>query len=167
MTIKDSGERRNFGTGSVRDMAEGKGRMDLTPLFQVAQLFDGSDKMALCYMDNFLWSGDTHYLKEAIAYVILKYFKDRPTAILELSIHYEEGCNKYGDRNWQIGDGSGNGGIPVHCYIDSAARHYMKLIRGDTDERHDRAVLWNLFSAWWTMDNKPEMVDLPIMGVDV
>ena len=29
MEIKDSGNRRTFSTGSVRDMAEGKGRMDL------------------------------------------------------------------------------------------------------------------------------------------
>lgn len=30
-TIKDSGERREFGTGAVRDMATGKGRFDLLP----------------------------------------------------------------------------------------------------------------------------------------
>lgn len=29
--IKDSGNRRTFETGAVRDMAEGKGRMDLLP----------------------------------------------------------------------------------------------------------------------------------------
>jgi hypothetical protein len=29
--IKDSGERREFGTGAVRDMAKGKGRFDLLP----------------------------------------------------------------------------------------------------------------------------------------
>lgn len=31
MEIKDSGNRRTFDTGFVRDMAEGKGRMDLLP----------------------------------------------------------------------------------------------------------------------------------------
>lgn len=30
-TIKDSGERTEFATGAVRDMHEGKGRMDLLP----------------------------------------------------------------------------------------------------------------------------------------
>lgn len=30
-TIKDSGNRREFSTGAVRDMPEGKGRMDLLP----------------------------------------------------------------------------------------------------------------------------------------
>ena len=29
--LKDSGDRRDFGTGAVRDMQEGKGRMDLVP----------------------------------------------------------------------------------------------------------------------------------------
>lgn len=29
--LKDSGDRRDFGTGAVRDMQEGKGRMDLIP----------------------------------------------------------------------------------------------------------------------------------------
>lgn len=29
--IKDSGERTEFGTGAVRDMHSGKGRMDLLP----------------------------------------------------------------------------------------------------------------------------------------
>lgn len=30
--IKDSGNRRQFSSGAVRDIAEGKGRMDLMPL---------------------------------------------------------------------------------------------------------------------------------------
>ena len=30
--IKDSGERRSFETGAVRDIQEGKGRCDLMPL---------------------------------------------------------------------------------------------------------------------------------------
>lgn len=29
--IQDSGDRRAFSTGAVRDMAEGKGRFDLVP----------------------------------------------------------------------------------------------------------------------------------------
>lgn len=42
--IRDSGNRRDFGTGAVRDMAEGKGRMDLLPwkaLIFVAKHFEG------------------------------------------------------------------------------------------------------------------------------
>ena len=37
--IKDSGNRREFSTGAVRDMAEGKGRCDLLPLDVISDLF--------------------------------------------------------------------------------------------------------------------------------
>lgn len=43
MNIKDTGNRRDFGTGSVRDMAEGKGRMDLLPplaLMRLSKLYE-------------------------------------------------------------------------------------------------------------------------------
>lgn len=43
MEIKDSGTRSSFGTGAVRDAAEGKGRFDLLPfeaLQQVAMVFE-------------------------------------------------------------------------------------------------------------------------------
>jgi len=39
MRIKDSGTRRDFGTGSVRDAAAGKGRMDLLPVRALGKLF--------------------------------------------------------------------------------------------------------------------------------
>ena len=37
--IKDSGERRTFSTGSVRDVPEGKGRCDLLPLGATGHFF--------------------------------------------------------------------------------------------------------------------------------
>ena len=37
--IKDSGNRREFETGAVRDIQEGKGRCDVLPLDVVANLF--------------------------------------------------------------------------------------------------------------------------------
>jgi hypothetical protein len=73
--------------------------------------------------------------------------------LLEVSKHYEEGCKKYGENNWQKG-------IPVHCYIDSAVRHYLKFLRGDDDEAHNLAFVWNLMSCAWTVIHKPEMNDL-------
>ena len=36
--IQDSGDRREFNTGAVRDMAEGKGRCDLLPACAVLRL---------------------------------------------------------------------------------------------------------------------------------
>ena len=40
MEIKDSGNRREFESGCVRDIAEGKGRCDLLPLDVICMLYD-------------------------------------------------------------------------------------------------------------------------------
>jgi hypothetical protein len=43
MNLKDSGERRHFETGAVRDIQKGKGRMDLLPpraLIELSKLFE-------------------------------------------------------------------------------------------------------------------------------
>ena len=77
---------------------------------------------------------------------------DMPTLILEVAKHFEEGAKKYGEYNWQKG-------IPTHCYIDSAVRHYLKWLRGDNDEPHDRAFCWNILCCIWTCQNKPELND--------
>jgi len=89
--IKDSGNRRDFGTGAVRDMGENKGRFDLLP----------------------------YYALEALAR------------------HFEAGCKKYGDRNWEQG-------IPLREYISSASRHLAKTAQGWTDEPHAEAAAWNI-----------------------
>lgn len=118
--IKDSGQRRDFGTGAVRDMAGGKGRFDLIP-----------------------WE-----------------------VIRALAIHYQKGCEKYGDRNWEKG-------IPVNSFLDSAMRHLAQVIDGRDDENHLIAALWNVSCAYqtilWiqegklpeTLYNMPRKVRLP------
>ena len=47
--ILDSGTRREFDTGAVRDMAEGKGRFDLLPLEVIWDLAKHFEKGALKY----------------------------------------------------------------------------------------------------------------------
>lgn len=154
-TIKDSGNRREFSTGAVRDMAEGKGRCDLLPLTEVSFLIERTEiRSILTDINMFVRSGSEVCLLHAIREFADKYYTDRETAVLELAKHYEDGCKKYGERNWEKG-------IPVHCYIDSGIRHLLKFSRGDKDERHDRAFLWNMVGALWTMSNKPELVDIP------
>lgn len=148
MAIKDSGERRTFGTGAVRDIQEGKGRPTLMPLNVVTTListhWDSDQVMGNIAM--FTEKADTMYL-----YYALIHFADRvydgfiETMLLEVSIHYEEGCKKYGENNWQKG-------IPVNCYLDSAIRHYLKYRRGDKDEPHDRAFVWNIMCCIWEVD---------------
>ena len=141
-------------SGAARDISEGKGRCDLLPLDTIASLFSiPSDKEILKLIDSFLKTGDTNYLRNAI----LEFNDQRKcnfiTMILELSIHYEDGANKYEPNNWKQG-------MPVHCFIDSGIRHYLKWLRGDQDEPHDRAFVWNMVGAIWTMENKPELNDI-------
>jgi hypothetical protein len=150
--LKDSGARRDFGTGAVRDVAEGKGRCDLLPLGIVSDFFMGDD--VLKHIDIYVHCGVVWQLFYALRAFAARRNWDYYTAILEVSRQYEDGCQKYGDRNWEKG-------IPLHCYIDSGVRHYLKFLRGDTDEPHDRAFIWNMLGAIWTHENKPELIDLP------
>ena len=154
--IKDSGNRRDFGTGAVRDIAEGKGRCDLLPLYDIGVLLDDD---VLIDIGNFMQTGIIAHLHSAIRLFCSQNTNSNGTYqigdwLLDYSKHMEEGCLKYGERNWQKG-------IPLHCYIDSGVRHYLKLLAGWTDEPHDRAFIWNLFGCLWTLRNKPEMNDLP------
>ena len=151
MSIQDSGARREFSTGAVRDIADGKGRCDLLPLGVISRII-GSP--ILHAVNAFVVTGENEHLRDAIKLFSSVAYTDVVSAMLDVSKHYEEGCIKYGERNWEKG-------IPLHCFIDSAVRHYFKFERGDTDERHDRAVLWNLMGALWTKRNRPEMIDLP------
>lgn len=148
--ILDSGNRREFETGAVRDIQEGKGRCDLLPLDVVADIVDLSTLSCIAY---FVESGETRHLERVLQNCHRDgLFPDIPTMLLEVAKHFEEGCKKYGENNWQKG-------IPVHCYIDSAVRHYLKYLRGDKDEPHDRAFCWNLMCAIWTCKHKPELND--------
>jgi hypothetical protein len=76
------------------------------------------------------------------------------TAIIELSKHCEAGALKYGERNVDKG-------IPQHSFIDSGLRHLFKYLRGDRDENHLVAALWNIAWAVEQDVNKPELNDLP------
>lgn len=150
--IQDSGDRREFETGAVRDMQEGKGRCDLLPLGAVAAFLD--DDPVLTSINLFMALGDNLFLYDALSHFTSMEYDDEYTTILEVAKHYEEGCKKYGERNWEKG-------IPAHSFVDSAVRHYLKWARGDVDERHDRAFVWNILGLIWTLLHHPEMNDLP------
>lgn len=115
LKLKDSGKRRNFKTGSVRDSSTGKGRYDLLP----------------------------------------------PEALEALAIQMELGAAKYKARNWELGQEI------VRSYLDSGLRHLTKVLRGDKDEDHLRAALWNIACAIATRERclngklPKELNDLP------
>ena len=151
MTIKDSGERREFGTGAVRDIADGKGRCDLLPLAVVANVLSDYNMELI---DSYITTGRIEDIVSAIKSFSLERYGSTYGALLEVSKQYEDGAKKYAERNWEQG-------IPCHCFVDSGVRHYLKFRRGDKDEPHDRAFLWNMYGLIWTHCNKPELIDLP------
>ena len=140
----------------MRDVDDGKGRCDLLPLHEVAELICYKyckTECALFFIDDFIRIGNWSSLNRALVEFIQERGWDAATAMLEVSIHFSDGCAKYGERNWEKG-------IPVHCYIDSAIRHYLKWVRGDDDEPHDRAFVWNILCTLWTLRNHPECNDI-------
>lgn len=142
--IKGSGKREEFSTGAARDIQTGKGRCDLMPLDIVSEFMTiKPEKDYLSYIADFQETENYESLIGAAASFADKYFADRETAVLEYAIQLENGAIKYGPRNWQKG-------IPLDRYVDSGIRHYMKHLRGDDDERHDRAALWNMLCGAWT-----------------
>lgn len=149
--IKDSGNRKEYETGAVRDIQEGKGRCDLMPLDVVAGFFRvGGNDEAAKVIDRIYEYQISHSVDYLVA-VMMDFmkgdgFNDLVTALLEVSKHFEEGALKYGENNWQKG-------IPESSYIDSAVRHYLKWLRVDDDERHDRAFVWNIMCLIWTHEH--------------
>lgn len=152
-SIKDSGDRTQFSSGAVRDMREGKGRFDLMPLEVVAHYFklgNSNPKNENRYwffwnIDMFRKHNKTSFLYSALNIFVSDAFKTTPEMLLEVSKHYEEGAKKYDPDNWKKG-------IPTHCYIDSAIRHYVKWLDDWNDEPHARAVIWNLMCCIWEVD---------------
>ena len=122
--IQDSGARREFKTGAVRDIAEGKGRCDLLPLGIIGKY---TEDCIFDYIEIYIRTGNVDVLWEVFEYFCNKAYENILTGLLEVSKQYEEGAKKYDERNWEKG-------IPLHCYIDSAVRHYLKWLRGDKNE---------------------------------
>lgn len=156
-TLQDSGARREFESGAVRDISEGKGRCDLLPLDVVTMIFKRSKIMQGCdpleQIEKFKEIRHPQFLADAIIGFCADEQSTGVGMMLEVSKHFEDGAKKYGENNWKKG-------IPLHCYIDSAVRHYLKYLNGDTDEPHDRAFVWNLMCAIWTKTHKPELDDI-------
>ena len=155
MEIKDSGQRRTFETGSVRDVSEGKGRCDLLPLGVMGEfLFDG----ILLNIERYIRRGNVDDLFWVLEHIGRTCYDNPYFMFLDVAKQYEGGAKKYGDRNWEKGQ-------PLHVYIDSGVRHYLNFKAGLTDEPHLRAFVWNILGAIWTHLNKPEMIDLPFKKV--
>jgi len=100
-------EHQKFDSGSRRDSAKGKGRPDLLPVHALIRTAKVCDPEVV----------PIH-------------------GIQRLSVHYENGAVKYGDRNWELGQ-------PLSRYYSSMFRHLQKWVGGAREEDHLAAVVWN------------------------
>lgn len=74
MEIKDSGDRRQFESGAVRDMAEGKGRMDLLPWAAIMEVSKHCENGAKKYGEHNVDKGlPTHSFCDSAARHLAKY----------------------------------------------------------------------------------------------
>ena len=72
--IKDSGERRKFDTGAVRDIQQGKGRMDLLPWAAIIEVSKHCEAGAMKYGEHNVDKGiPTHSLCDSAARHLAKY----------------------------------------------------------------------------------------------
>ena len=72
--IKDSGERTNFDSGAVRDMHEGKGRMDLLPWSAIMEVSKHCENGAKKYGEHNVSKGiPIHSLCDSAARHLAKY----------------------------------------------------------------------------------------------
>lgn len=137
--IKDSGERQVFESGAVRDISKGKGRCDLLPLDVVARAMteDEIEEFGvLGHLSKYQKTQKETHLVNALYNFTEDNYDTFEDAILDLSIHFEEGAEKYGVDNWR--------GLPEWTFLSSAVRHYLKFKKGMTDENHGRAFMWNI-----------------------
>ena len=135
---------RTFASGAIRDDNDCKGRCDLIPLDIVINV---KEDKPLNLIHNFKVSGEVEHL---INLLKLEMNEDIYNVLLDVSHRFGLGAIKYGDHNWQKG-------IPANVYIDSGTRHYLKYMRGDDDEDHQSAYIWNIMCCIWTCEHLPEL----------
>lgn len=145
--LADSGERTATVTGALRQPnSPDAGRFDLIPGECVASLptdvdTDGSFSAAIqdAYMGLSL--GDLEHVRGLAAFII---FAKWGGSLRRLAVHYARGAIKYADRNWEKGLETGR-------IVDSLLRHADKALRGEMDEDHEAAVVWNAFALDFTL----------------
>ena len=188
-SVKDSGSRQEFGTGSVRDTCEGKGQPHLIAGEALSSAFSLPPYQDPQYEDKIQYLKDVEYnmlryseivrcdreinsdlvldsINIVIAYIKATDDGKYSTVMKRLSKHYENGGRKYSKNNWRKGQ-------PISRYYDSAMRHLWAAMDSLLDEDHAAALLWNLIGIVQTKIDigraiLPESLnDFPFMTKDI
>ncbi len=144
-TLQDNKQRQEFASGMVREPQEDKMRYDLAldgplvwALFRTGK-FDGVIKAAQDWYEN-------HRVHEAVRVVHelalitdggLSAVIDRYTVLMM------KGAVKYSEHNWLKAEGEAE----LNRFIASFCRHLVKYFRGEADEDHLAAMVFNLNGA--------------------
>lgn len=65
--------------------------------------------------------------------------------LTRVALLYTLGAVKYGKNNWK----KANSEEEYERFKESAFRHFIAWQRGDTDEDHPAAVIWNIMNYEW------------------
>ena len=65
-----------------------------------------------------------------------------------LAVHLTKGAQKYSKRNWM----QANGQAELDRFRESAIRHFIQWLHGDTDEDHAAAVFFNVNGYEYVQD---------------
>ena len=76
-----------------------------------------------------------------------------------LAVHLTKGAQKYDKRNWMKATGTEE----LERFRESAIRHFMQWLNGETDEDHASAVFFNI-NGYETLKDKMDRtnINLPI-----
>ena len=146
---KDSGARQQFDSGMVRDTQDGKNRLDLAldgPL-PLALFVDGPKSDAISAFIAWYTNARENFVDMEAAVRVVKLVANYEGGISELFSRYAalmtRGAVKYSARNWMQADGQAE----YERFVSSACRHFFQWVKGDRDEDHAAAVIFNLNGA--------------------
>ena len=143
---KDSGKREQFASGMKRDTQDGKLRVDLAfdgPMLRI--MFREGPKsdvgLAMCdWYDEALLGHTAPDEAAKVLRLMAAYEGGMGALITRYAGVMTRGAVKYDARNWM----QANGSAEAERFISSATRHFLQWFRGDKDEDHAAAVVFNL-----------------------
>lgn len=144
-TLKDNNQRQEFAGGMVREPQDDKLRYDLAldgPLVWALHRggkFDGVIKAAQDWYQNYGLDEAARVVRE----LALITDGGLPAVIDRYTVLMMKGAVKYSEHNWLKAEGEAE----LKRFVASFCRHLMKHLRGETDEDHLAAVVFNLNGA--------------------
>lgn len=130
--VKDSGQREEYANGFVRDTEDGK--EDFVRLFTDPKIHAAIVKEPRLL--DFLATDGAHLVP--------------PEMLIRWAVHMHKGAQKYGESNWR----QARGLVAIARFARSFCRHSVKWLRGDRDEDHAVAIMFNVSARELTPEDE-------------